>query len=217
MAGMPPEPSDPPPPPNPPGGQAHATGCGAPGALDLAVWTYTASVRELCEFTAKRGDLDRRFTPSATALEGLMGQNTVALRRGPDYETEIALETTCGPLRVRGRADGYDPRRRCLEEIKTLRGRPDDIPQNRRQLHWAQLQTYGALFCRARKLAEIALALVYFDVASQSEVELRQIYGADPSSSSPRPACRKSCRRWNPSASSRRCSSAVGGSTVTSC
>ncbi len=144
-----------------------------------AAWTYTVSVRALCEFTAKRGDLDRRFTPSATALEGLMGQSTVALRRGPDYETEIALETTCGPLRVRGRADGHDPRRRCLEEIKTIRGHPDTIPANRRLLHWAQLQTYGALFCRARGLPELDLALVYFDVASQSEVELRQVCGAE--------------------------------------
>ena len=70
------------------------------------------------------------------------------------------------------------PRRRCLEEIKTIRGHPDAIPANRRQLHWAQLQTYGALFCRARQLPELALVLVYFDVASQSEVELRQVYGA---------------------------------------
>ena len=142
-------------------------------------WAYTVSVRELCEFTAKRGDLDRRFTPSATALEGLAGQHAVASRRGPDYETEIALHTTCGPLRVRGRADGYDPRRQCLEEIKTIRGHPDEIPENRRALHWAQLQTYGALFCRARQLPELAVALVYFDVVSQAEVELRQVYGAD--------------------------------------
>ena len=80
-------------------------------------WTYTVSVRSLCEFTAKRGDLDRRFTPSATALEGRQGQALVAQRRGPDYETEIALERICGPLRLRGRADGHDPRRGCLEEI----------------------------------------------------------------------------------------------------
>ena len=137
------------------------------------------AVRELCEFTAKQGSLDRRFTPSATALEGLVGQNTIAQRRGQDYETEISLEATCGLLHLRGRADGYDPRRRCLEEIKTIRGHPDEIPENRRLLHWAQLQTYGALFCRARQLSEIALALVYFDVASQSEVELRQVFGAE--------------------------------------
>lgn len=156
-----------------------AAGEQARGQPALPAWAYTVSVRELCEFTAKRGDLDRRFTPSATALEGIMGQGTVAQRRGQDYETEIALETTCGPLRVRGRADGYDPRRHCLEEIKTIRGHPDEIPENRRQLHWAQLQTYGALFCRARSLSEIALVLVYFDVASQSEVELRQVFGAE--------------------------------------
>ena len=148
------------------------------GSLASA-WTYTVAVRELCEFTAKRGDLDRRFTPSATAVEGLLGQNLVAQRRGEDYETEIALEAVIGPLRVRGRADGYDPRRRCLEEIKTIRGHPDDIPQNRRLLHWAQLQSYGALFCRERGMPEVTLALVYFDVASQTEVELRQVYGAD--------------------------------------
>ena len=141
-------------------------------------WSYTVSVRALCEFTAKRGDLDRRFTPSATALEGLKGQLAVASRRGQDYETEIALESQCGPLRVRGRADGYDPRQRCLEEIKTVRGHPDDIPANRRQLHWAQLQTYGALFCRKRGLPEISLVLVYYDTASQTEVALRQVYGA---------------------------------------
>jgi Rad3-related DNA helicase len=142
-------------------------------------WAYTVAVRELCEFTAKRGDLDRRFTPAATALEGLAGQSMVAQRRGQDYETEIALESIVGALRVRGRADGYDPRRRCLEEIKTIRGHPDEIPENRRQLHWAQLQTYGALFCRSRSVPEIALALVYFDVTSQSEIELRQVFGAE--------------------------------------
>lgn len=142
-------------------------------------WPYTVSVRELCEFTAKRGSPDRRFTPSATALEGQMGQNTVTLRRGPDYESGIALETTCGPLRVRGHPDGYGPRRGGLEEIKTIRGHPDDIPENRRHLHRAQLQTCGALFCRAREPPELALAPVYFDVASQAEFALRQVFGAD--------------------------------------
>ena len=147
--------------------------------LEDGAAAYTVSVRSLCEFTAKAGDLDRRFTPSATAMEGIQSQQTVVARRGPDYESEIVLQGRCGDLRVRGRADGFDPRRGCLEEIKTIRGRPDDIPQNRRQLHWAQLQTYGALFCLARSLPEIALALVYFDVDSQSETELRQVFGTD--------------------------------------
>ena len=39
---------------------------GDPGTGSQAPWTYSVSVRSLCEFTAKAGDLDRRFTPSAT-------------------------------------------------------------------------------------------------------------------------------------------------------
>ncbi|MFY8083084.1 MAG: ATP-dependent DNA helicase, partial [Rubrivivax sp.] len=149
-----------------------------PESEDSHAWTYTVSVRSLCEFTAKRGDLDRRFTPAATALQGLQGQSIVASRRSLDYETEVPLETVCGPLRVRGRADGYDPRRRCLEEVKTIRGQPEDIPENRRHLHWAQLLTYGALFCRERGVEELALALVYFDIVSQTESEMFQVFGA---------------------------------------
>jgi DNA excision repair protein ERCC-2 len=144
-----------------------------------AGWTWTVAVRSLCEFTAKAGDLDRRFTPTATALEGLQSQQGIASRRGEDYQTEIALEGRQGPLRVRGRADGYDPQRRCLEEIKAIRGHPDEIPANRRRLHWAQLQTYGALFCRRHRLAELSLALVYVDVATQAEVELLELCSAE--------------------------------------
>jgi Rad3-related DNA helicase len=145
---------------------------------ETATAFYTISVRGLCEFTAKRGDLDRRFTPSATALEGIRSQQQAAARRGADYETEISLETVCRGLRVRGRADGWDPRRQTLEEFKAIRGHPDEQPENRRQLHWAQLVTYAALFCRQRQLDELAVALVYVDVASQDEVSMRQVFGA---------------------------------------
>lgn len=34
---------------------------------------YSVAVRELCEFAAKTGDLDHRFTPSPTAREGIAG------------------------------------------------------------------------------------------------------------------------------------------------
>eukprot|EP01038_Epipyxis_sp_PR26KG_P000905 gene905-1268_t len=44
--------------------------------------TYTVAVRELCEFTAKQGDLDLRFTPAPTALEGMAGHAVAASRRG---------------------------------------------------------------------------------------------------------------------------------------
>lgn len=140
----------------------------------MSPWTYTVSVRSLCEFTAKQGDLDRRFTPSATALEGQAGQMAVYARRSPGYETELPLEGQWGRLRVRGRADGYEADVNRLEEIKTIRGAVERIPHNRQALHWAQLETYGALIAADRGLTELELALVYVDADTQNETVLRQ-------------------------------------------
>jgi DNA excision repair protein ERCC-2 len=131
--------------------------------------TYPIAVRSLCEFTAKAGDLDQRFTPAPSAREGIEGHAALARRRGPGYETEIALESDYGELRVRGRADGYDPGANRLEEFKTHRGDLQRMPLEHRAVHWAQLRIYGALFCRARGLREIQLALVYFDIATEEE------------------------------------------------
>ncbi|MET0322909.1 MAG: ATP-dependent DNA helicase [Duganella sp.] len=139
---------------------------------------YTIAVRALCEFTAKEGDLDLRFTPSPTAQEGIAGHGVVTARRSEKYETEIALSGDCGPLHVRGRADGYDPRTNRLEEIKTYRGDLSKMAANQRQLHWAQVKIYGYLFCSARGLDTIKLALVYFDIGSQKETMLVEEHDA---------------------------------------
>lgn len=139
---------------------------------------YSVAVRTLCEFTAKRGDLDLRFTPSPSAQEGMAGHLLVAGRRGPQYETEITLAGEFGDLVVRGRADGYDPMLRRLEEIKTHRGDLGRQPANHRHLHWAQAKVYGWLLCEARGLATIDLALVYFDIASQQETTFVETHSA---------------------------------------
>jgi DNA excision repair protein ERCC-2 len=146
----------------------------APAPSQPSAWTYTVSVRSLCEFTAKQGSLDRRFTPSATALEGQAMQLAVIARRAPGYETELPLEGQVGNLRVRGRADGYEADVKRLEEIKTIRGPVALIPENRRALHWAQLETYGALIAADRGLEALELALVYVDADSQHETVQRQ-------------------------------------------
>lgn len=141
--------------------------------------TYQVAVRALCEFTAKQGDLDLRFTPSPTALEGIAGHALIASRRGDEYETELRLDGEYGALQVRGRADGYDPERNQLEEFKTYRGDLERMPANHRALHWAQVKIYGWLMCQSRSLERIKLALVYFDVASQRETVLVEEHSAD--------------------------------------
>nr|WP_283101558.1 ATP-dependent DNA helicase [Halomonas populi] len=140
----------------------------------------------MCEFTARSGDLDHRFTPSPTAQEGMAGHLLVAERRGEAYLAELPLsgEYRAGPetedvLVVAGRADGYDPIANRLEEVKTHRGDLRRMAGNQRVLHWAQVRLYGALLCRERKLEEVTLALVYLEIGSGRETVLTERASSD--------------------------------------
>ncbi|MBV7501618.1 ATP-dependent DNA helicase [Achromobacter sp. ACM05] len=140
--------------------------------------SYAVAVRALCEFTARAGDLDLRFTPAPSGLEGMAGHAAVTGRRGPDYETEVSLSGVFGDLLVRGRADGYDPAANQLEEIKTYRGQFDSVRENHRVVHWAQAKVYGHLLCQARGLANVRVALVYYNVATEEETVLVETHEA---------------------------------------
>ncbi|PTQ72298.1 ATP-dependent DNA helicase [Pseudomonas sp. GV071] len=133
----------------------------------------------MCEFTAKQGDLDLRFTPSPTAQEGIAGHMSVVARRGSGYIAELPLSGEYEGLLVRGRADGYNPDDNLLEEIKTHRGDISRIPENHRLLHWAQVKVYGALLCRQYELEEVDLAVVYFNVLTHKETSFRETFSAN--------------------------------------
>ncbi|HEY2255403.1 MAG TPA: ATP-dependent DNA helicase, partial [Variovorax sp.] len=68
------------------------------------------------------------------------------------------------------RADGYDPQRRRVEEIKTFRGDFDLVKPNHRALHRAQARSYAWMLCERDALASIEVALVYLDLATEQEV-----------------------------------------------
>ena len=140
--------------------------------------SYRIAVRALCEFTAKIGDLDLRFTPSPSAQQGIAGHRTVASRRNADYQAELSLEGQYRTLCVRGRADGYDPVNNVLEEVKTFRGDFAALPANHRHLHWAQAKVYGGLLCQRLELPAVNLALVYFDIVSEKETRLQEEWSA---------------------------------------
>lgn len=140
---------------------------------------YAIAVRALCEFTARTGDLDLRFTPAPSAEEGMAGHLLVQGRRGAHYQAELPLTATVGELTVRGRADGYDPVRQRLEEIKTHKGDLALQPAHHRALHWAQAKVYGALLCRERGLQTLEVALVYLDISTQQETVFCEQHTAD--------------------------------------
>lgn len=132
------------------------------------------SVKTLAEFAAKSGSLDRRFTPSPTAQEGIAGHQEVVLRRPPHYQKEMSLTIQYEGLLIRGRADGYDSEAHCLEEIKTFYGDFEKLPDNHRQLHWAQARLYGWMYCRQYQRNDITLALIYFDLHNQREYRVEE-------------------------------------------
>lgn len=132
------------------------------------------AVRTLCEFAARQGDLDLRYTPAPSSEEGIAGHGAVRARRGPRYQSEVALSGQCGKLMVSGRADGYDPIAGRLEEIKTHRGDLSRVREAQRNLHRAQLRAYGALLCRQEKRSEIDLSLIYYDVGKDKETPITE-------------------------------------------
>lgn len=152
------------------------------GCLSAADLGYCVSVRELCEFAAKAGDLDLRFTPAPSAQEGIELHQLVARRRqaehGDDFRAEMRLSGCYAGLTIQGRADGWLPALAQLEEVKSFRGRLDKMPINHRALHWAQLKLYGWLLSAQEGLTDLRLALIYVDAADNSEHPLVEYWSA---------------------------------------
>lgn len=144
------------------------------------------AVRSLCEFAAREGSLEHRYTPSLTADEGIQGHKTLQSRRPNSYHPEYLLEGECLDIHLRGRADGYLPgylpdhlankHTPLVEEIKTHRGDLARIGPGQRHLHEAQLKVYGALLCQRDNLRQVQLRLVYYDITQDRETPFEQLW-----------------------------------------
>jgi len=117
----------------------------------------------------RRGDINARVSHQTTTMEGMIAHQALQKSRGPDYQKEKSVSTVCHQnghqLTIAGRADGYHPAKEgrlpWIEEIKTTRLAPDQIPTGTSQLHWHQLRLYGHMICEAEQLSEVELRLTY--------------------------------------------------------
>ncbi len=141
--------------------------------------TIKVAVRTLCEFAARQGDLDFRYTPAPSAEEGIAGHQAIQSRRGYGYQSEYPLTGECLGLTLSGRADGYHPHAGRLEEIKTHRGDLSRIREHQRALHRAQLRAYGALLCRQENRKTLELALIYYDTGRDRETPVVETASAE--------------------------------------
>jgi len=143
----------------------------------------TVSVRELALFCFRRGDIDHRFRPSATALEGIEGHQRTYRRRPdsyrPEYPVSYSHQSDHVSLLLRGRADGYDASRGIVEEIKTCRVAPASIPEALTRLHLAQGQLYAAMIAAAEGCTELEVQLTWLHLDEDREYSLSQRYSRD--------------------------------------
>ncbi len=132
------------------------------------------AVRTLCEFAAREGDLDFRYTPAPSAEEGILGHQAIQSKRGYGYKSEYSLTGQCLGLELYGRVDVYNPHSGLLEEIKTHRGDLSRIRPHQRALHRAQLRAYGALLCKQESRKTLKLSLVYFNIGNNRETPVTE-------------------------------------------
>ena len=139
---------------------------------------YSVAIRALAEFCHRQGDIDHRFTPSPTGAEGTEGHQRCYSRRPPSYQpehpVELKLDFPGGVLQLRGRADGYDPERGLVEEIKTCRVDPAGIPVAVTRLHLAQGRLYAALIARQEKLDGLTVRLTWLHLDEDTEYPVDQ-------------------------------------------
>ena len=133
--------------------------------IELAV-----NVRTLAEFCYRRGDIDHRFTPSPTGLEGIEGHQRVAAQRPASWQAEYSLEHRAQlegvRLTLRGRADGYDAEAGLVEEIKTCRAPAERIPEAVNSQHLAQARLYAAMIAARDQVDRLRVRLTWFNIDS---------------------------------------------------
>jgi DNA excision repair protein ERCC-2 len=143
----------------------------------------SVSVRELVEFVCRTGDLGglRHFVGMDRAMQGIRGHQKIQRARPPGYETEITVEHEIKDeqfrLRIRGRIDGLmtEAGQVVLEEIKTIHGRRDGVPD---PLHWAQAKCYGHIYAEKAALEAVTIQLTYLELETGKILEFRQVFSA---------------------------------------
>lgn len=136
------------------------------------------SVRRLVEFVLKSGSIDSRMTSSDRALEGTKIHQLLQKEAGEEYESEVSLKLVRViddiSFTLEGRADGVI-NGEMIDEIKTTEVEMDEITEDFRPLHWAQLICYGFMLAEKSDLAEVTLQLTYYQVADKEVKQFTRV------------------------------------------
>ena len=150
---------------------------------------FEVSVTALACFE-RQGDINARLSSQSSAMEGIRGHQAVQANRPAGYQRErsvnLCLKQDQYELRIRGRADGYQPMDHGqqsllprVEEIKTTRLAVQEIPDLLKAQHNRQLALYGYLLCLENSCEQIELQLTYFNLDDLSQNCSCQVYSLE--------------------------------------
>ncbi len=131
------------------------------------------NVTELVEFSARSGNLFD-YHDGPTSLEGIRGHQKIQRQRDASWEKEYVLKQQLHlngvEISLQGRVDllSFDMINPIVEEIKTTYFAPSQLPEAKKQLHWAQAKVYAYLYCLESKSFEhVDVRVTWFNVTTQ--------------------------------------------------
>jgi DNA excision repair protein ERCC-2 len=138
------------------------------------------SVRDLVEYSLRRGDLDLTFFGSEHPVRAIRAHQAIQDSRPKEYAAEVSiryeLETDKYRLIVRGRIDGVY---RCggsviIDEIKTTRKPLSTLQEQADTIHWGQAKCYAYIYALQNNMRSIGVQLTYFQTEENKTVEIRR-------------------------------------------
>lgn len=146
--------------------------------------TLIVGVGRLVDFSCRSGDLFFTAPAGPSAQEGIRAHKKLQKQRPSGSEAEYSLKVSLPKkfseyaVTLQGRVDILHPgndllESPLLEEIKTSYVPPDSVPEEQKQLQWAQLKLYAYAYCLqlAEQKQSLPLALdlqaVWFDIKNK--------------------------------------------------
>ena len=139
------------------------------------------SVVDLAEM-CRTGDIHHRFSTHSSAQEGIAAHVLVQKGRESFYKSEYSVEheVVCGSylIKVGGRIDGWlqTADGLCVDEIKSIRLPPHDIPKSVLEQYWCQANFYAFMLAREKYLSEVRVRLCLFHLDEKKEYWLERTY-----------------------------------------
>ncbi|MFZ7131906.1 MAG: ATP-dependent DNA helicase [Eubacteriales bacterium] len=131
------------------------------------------SVRDLVEFTLRKGSIDFQYRGRSRGVEGTKLHQKIQKGYGVKDQREVSISNTFHYkefiVTIGGRMDGllHEENKPIIDEIKTTRVILEAIEKDFNPMHWAQGMVYAFLYAKEKEIPSIGVQLTYCNVDSK--------------------------------------------------